>query len=112
MKTRILLLSVFAILGCAWVAMAQDSPPQAVASQGIKGMWLIPAGTFEMGDHHGFVDPKHGSDEIPIHKVRLDAFYIGINDVTTGAYCTFLNSAMTQKQIAVRDGGVYLVGGK
>jgi len=22
-----------------------------------------PAGTFEMGDHHGFVDPKHGGDE-------------------------------------------------
>ena len=97
MKTRILLLSVFAILGCAWVAMAQDSPPQAVASQGIKGMALIPAGTFEMGDHHGFVDPRHGSDEIPIHKVRLDAFYIGINDVTTREYAAFLNAALAEK---------------
>ena len=49
----------------------------------LPGFALIPAGTFEMGDHYGFVDPKHGSDETPIHTVRLDAFYIGIYDVTT-----------------------------
>ena len=70
----------------------------------------MPAGTFEMGDHHGFVDPKHGGDETPIHKVQLDAFYIGINDVTTKEYCGFLNSAMARNQIEVRNGGVYLLG--
>jgi formylglycine-generating enzyme required for sulfatase activity/phosphatidylethanolamine-binding protein (PEBP) family uncharacterized protein len=43
--------------------------------------------------------------------VRLDAFYIGINDVTTREYCAFLNSALGQKQIEVRADGVYLVGG-
>ena len=75
------------------------------------GMALIPAGTFEMGDHHGFVDPKHGGDETPIHSVRVDSFYLGINDVTTKEFCEFLNSALVQKQITVRDGGVYLAGG-
>ena len=74
-------------------------------------MALIPAGQFEMGDHHGFVDPKHGGDETPIHTVRLDAFRIGINDVTTREFCEFLNSVLAQKQITVRDGGVYMVGG-
>ena len=74
-------------------------------------MALIPAGSFEMGDHHGFVDPKHGGDETPIHTVRLDAYYMGIYTVTTKEYCEFLNSALAQKQIMVRDGGVYLVGG-
>ena len=73
---------------------------------------LIPAGSFEMGDHHGFVDPKHGGDETPIHTVRLDAFYIGIYTVTTKDYCEFLNSARATKQVEVRDGGVYLAGGK
>lgn len=77
----------------------------------MPGMALIPAGEFEMGDHHGFVDPKHGGDEVPVHTVRLDAFYIGINDVTTKDYCAFLNSALPRKQIEVREGGVYLVGG-
>ena len=75
------------------------------------GMALIPAGSFEMGDHHGFVDPKHGGDETPIHTVRLDAFYMGTYTVTTKQYGEFLNSALAQKQIEVRDGGVYLIGG-
>ena len=74
-------------------------------------MALIPAGSFEMGDHHGFVDPKHGSDETPIHKVRLDAFYIGIYDIKTREYCEFLNAALASHQVEVRQGGVYLVGG-
>jgi len=72
---------------------------------------LIPAGKFEMGDHIGFVDPKHGGDETPIHTVRLDSFNIGIYDITTAQYCDFLNSALEQKQIEVRDGGIYLAGG-
>lgn len=77
------------------------------------GLVRIPAGEFAMGDHHGFVDPKHGGDETPIHTVRLDSFYAGIYDVTTQEYCQFLNAALVKKQIAVRDGGgVYLVGGK
>ena len=46
-----------------------------------------------MGDHHGFVDPKHGGDEPPIHKVRVDSFKIGVDAVTTAQYCGFLNSA-------------------
>ena len=49
------------------------------AQDKIPGMVLLPGGTFEMGDHHGFVDPRHGSDETPIHKVRLDSFYTNAN---------------------------------
>ncbi|MCX6868375.1 MAG: SUMF1/EgtB/PvdO family nonheme iron enzyme, partial [Verrucomicrobia bacterium] len=84
----------------------------AFAQEKIPGMALIPAGSFEMGDHHGFVDPKHGGDETPIHTVRLDAFHMGIHDVTTREYAGFLNAALAQKHIEVRkDGGVYLTGG-
>lgn len=90
-------LSMLAVCG-----VEADAPP---------GMKLVPTGQFEMGDHHDFVDPKHGSDEIPLHKVRLDAFYIGIYDVTTREYCEFLNAALAQRQIEVRKGRVYLVGG-
>jgi formylglycine-generating enzyme required for sulfatase activity/phosphatidylethanolamine-binding protein (PEBP) family uncharacterized protein len=81
------------------------------AQENLPGFALIPAGAFEMGDHHGFVDPKHGSDEVPIHTVRLAPFYVGIYDITTSEYCQFLNSALAQRQIEVRNGGVYLVGG-
>ncbi len=78
----------------------------------VSGLVRIPAGKFERGDHHGFVDPKHGSDELPVRTVRLDAFFIGINDITTREYCEFLNSALKQRAIEVRGGGVYLAGGK
>lgn len=71
----------------------------------------IPAGTFEMGDHHGFVDPKHGGDEIPVHTVHVDAFRIGVFAVTTKEYGQFLNAARAEGTIAVKDGGVFLAGG-
>ena len=96
-----------------WMAtsLAALSACGAVAQTTLPGMAPIPAGQFEMGDHFGFVDPKHGSDEIPIHTVRLDAFQIGICDVTTSQYVEFLNAALAQRQIEVRQDGVYLAGG-
>lgn len=99
-----LTLALFVSLMIAWTVQ--------VAAETVSGFALIPAGTFEMGDHHGFVDPKHGGDETPLHKVRLDPFYMSVFDITTNQYCVFLNAALAQKQIEVRDGGVYLTGGK
>jgi len=75
-----------------------------------QGCVLIPAGTFEMGDHHGFRDPKHGGDETPLHTVRVDAFHMGVHAVTTRQYCEFLNATLAQDMIEVRQGGVYLTG--
>ena len=91
---------------CA-LAVSLASPAAAATPR----MADIPAGSFEMGDHHGFVDPKHGGDETPVHTVRLDAFQIGVFDVTTREYCEFLNAALADKTLEVRNGGVYRVGG-
>jgi formylglycine-generating enzyme required for sulfatase activity/phosphatidylethanolamine-binding protein (PEBP) family uncharacterized protein/Spy/CpxP family protein refolding chaperone len=105
MKTQLVTaLSAFGLLvfGAGW----------AVSQERMTGFALIPAGSFEMGDHHGFVDPKHGSDEVPVHTVRLDAFHAGVYDVTTRGYCEFLNAELEPRRIEVRDGGVYLAGGK
>ena len=99
------------MLGAVAAGVLLPSLSGASGQEEMPGMALIPAGSFEMGDHHGFVDPKHGGDETPIHVVRLDPFYIGINDITTKEYCEFLNPGWAQKQIEVRDDGVYLVGG-
>ena len=78
---------------------------------GSPAMALIPGGEFEMGDHQGFVDPKHGGDETPLHTVRLDSFRMGIFDITTLQYCDFLNSARKSGSVEARRGGVYLSGG-
>jgi sulfatase modifying factor 1 len=73
---------------------------------------LIPGGEFEMGDHIGVIDPKHPTDEIPIHKVTISRFFMGKVDITVSEYCDFLNSALARGQIVVSSGLVYLSAGK
>jgi formylglycine-generating enzyme required for sulfatase activity len=50
------------------------------------GMVLIPAGTFQMGSDKGDVD------ELPIHTVYLDAFYIDEHEVTNEQYKKFVRA--------------------
>ena len=64
---------------------AQSSVIIAVSHE---GMAFIPAGEFEMGDHHGF---GNNNDELPVHTVYLDAFYIDKYEVTNSQYARFLN---------------------
>ncbi len=71
---------------------------------------LIPAGTFSMGDHIGFVDPKHPSDELPLHDVKIDSFYMSQTHITNQQYLTYLNSALDNGLITVRNKTVYGVG--
>lgn len=71
---------------------------------------MIPAGTFSMGDHIGFADPKHPSDELPLHDVKIDSFYMAKTHVTNQQYLTFLNSAYASGLITVKKNIVYGVG--
>ncbi len=70
------------------------------------GMVSIPAGTFVMGDHHGVGDPN----ELPLHSVTLDAFDIGIYEVTNQEYADYLNTAHAQARVTVLSGQVFSVG--
>ena len=49
-------------------------------------MVLIPAGSFEMGDHFN----EGGEGERPVHTVTLDEFYIDVTEVTNGQYQNFM----------------------
>jgi len=73
---------------------------------GIEGMAFIPAGEFEMGDHHGVGAPQ----ELPVHAVYIDAFWMDVFDVTNQKYCDYLNSAYGQGLIEVISGVVYKFG--
>lgn len=68
---------------------ATDGKAGAPTITGSDGalMALIPAGEFQMGDafNEGY------SDERPVHKVYLDAFYIDVSEVTNAQYAKFLN---------------------
>jgi len=69
-------------------------------------MQHIQGGTFAMGDHHDLGGAEHRNDEVPIHLVSLNDFYIGVYEITNQEYCDFLNDAIEQAQIAVDDGYV------
>ena len=53
-------------------------------------MALIPAGSFEMGDH--FAEGDMSSAQ-PVHTVELDAFCMDVNEVTVGQFKRFLQEA-------------------
>ena len=52
-----------------------------------------------MGDHFGFVDPQHPSDEIPLHNVYVDSFYMETTLLTCLEYVQFLNSALINSMV-------------
>ena len=52
-------------------------------------MVLIPAGSFEMGDHFN----EGNSHERPVHRVTLDAFYMDKYEVTNAQYGKFMSVA-------------------
>jgi gluconolactonase len=69
-------------------------------------MQHIQGGTFAMGDHHDLGGAEHRNDEVPIHLVTLDNFYIGLYEITNQEYCDFLNDALLEEQIVVDAGYV------
>ena len=72
----------------------------------VGDMTHIPGGEFAMGDHHG----AGTDDELPVHTVYVDPFYMGIYEVTNQQYRDYLDSAYSQDSIEVIDGVVFLLG--
>ena len=60
--------------------------------QGLRYEWeglvmVVPAGSFSMGSRDG------ESDEKPVHKVKLDSFYMDVHEVTVGQFREFVNQS-------------------
>jgi len=64
------------------------SSSTSVINDGFGDYLLVPAGEFSMGDHFN----EGHSDEIPVHKVYLDAYYIGKYKVTNKEYSKFIHA--------------------
>ncbi len=69
-------------------------------------MAFIPGGTFAMGDNLG----EGLSNELPVHTVTVDSFYMGKYELTNRQYCDYLNSAQSLALITVTRGVVYKAG--
>jgi len=78
MKTRIFILLAILIL-CALFHNSRLSSN--------RNMILVKGGTFEMGD----VFNEGNEDELPVHKVTVNDFYLCNNEVTVDEYREFVN---------------------
>ena len=56
-----------------------------------KEMALIPAGSFEMGNH--FYVVTDGENTAPVHKVTLNSFYMDVHEVTVAQFREFVNQS-------------------
>ncbi len=113
-KTQVALLiflfitSYLVVLGYNETQSVQATTP----STSTIAMINLSGGTFAMGDHYGYGDPDHPSDEVPIHNVTISEFNIAQNDITVQQYCDFLNSALSKGTITVSNGLVNITSGK
>lgn len=71
------------------------------------GMVLVPQVPFKMGRHIGV----GFSDELPLHSVLLEPFFIDIFEVTNDEYAQYLTIAQAQGRVALVSGVVLQVGG-
>ena len=73
------------VLVAMFGALALAEPP---ADAPRPGMVWIPGGEFQMGS----VDPLARNDESPIHRVRVDAFWMDATEVTNTQYAAFVEA--------------------
>jgi formylglycine-generating enzyme required for sulfatase activity len=69
-------------------------------------MVFIPGGEFLMGDHFG----EGYLNELPVHAVYIDSFYMSRYEITNQQYCEYLNAANAVGLIKVDGGVVYASG--
>jgi len=91
---------ILLLIMVVWVGCGEDEPdkvkPKEVVDEGPEKriiwkkdgakMVLIPAGSFEMGDHFN----ESLARERPVHTVKLDAFYMDKDEVTVGKFRKFV----------------------
>lgn len=76
-------------IACA-LALAGAAParPEPAAPEAPEGMVWIPGGEFRMGS----VDPLARPDEAPVHRVRVDGFWMDSTEVTNDQFAAFVKA--------------------
>jgi formylglycine-generating enzyme required for sulfatase activity len=88
-----MLLVLLVLVGCGdeFTENEERALKDLVKDEVVAGaeMVLIPGGSFEMGNHFGDGD----GDELPVHTVELDEFYMDVHEVTVGQFREFVNQS-------------------
>jgi formylglycine-generating enzyme required for sulfatase activity len=84
----------FAVMAAQWLTTDPCVPDDMVH---------IPGGEFVMGKHF---PPEGYTDELPLHAVLIDSFFMGRYEITNQQYCDYLNWAYPA-QLKVVGGIVY-----
>jgi formylglycine-generating enzyme required for sulfatase activity len=85
----------FAVMANQWLTTDPCVPDDMV---------YIPDGNFVMGNHFS---PEGYDNELPLHDVLLDSFFMSKYEITNQQYCYYLNSAYDVCDIKVDGGIVY-----
>jgi len=78
---------VLLLEGCS-LGLENSPPSSSISGDNPSGMILIPGGEFNMGSSHKEAKP----DEKPVHRVRVDAFYIDETEVTNAQFREFVEA--------------------
>ena len=96
-----MLLVLLVLVGCGdeFTENEERALKDLVKDEVVAGaeMVLIPGGSFEMGNHFGEGD----GDELPVHTVELDEFYMDVTAMTNAQYEVFVQH--TGVETAVLD---------
>ncbi|MBX3357140.1 MAG: formylglycine-generating enzyme family protein [Phycisphaeraceae bacterium] len=77
------------LLAAPMLAQPPSSPPPArPAPEKLASLVWIPGGEFDMGS----TDPLARRDEAPIHRVRVDGFWISPTEVTNSQFANFVEA--------------------
>ncbi len=72
----------------ATLRFAAFTQPDAEGANATEGMVYIPGGEFSMGS----TDPLARPDEAPVHRVRVDGFWIDTTEVTNAQFKAFVDA--------------------
>ena len=86
MKAKWTLLTLLCAVLLVPVGCEKKPVPERITSKDGAPMILIPGGKFEMGSYSG------DADELPVHTVNLDAFYMDAYEVTNAQYKKFMDA--------------------
>ncbi len=95
-RTMVMTTILIFVFGIAFLA------GQTVVNDGYGDYVFVPAGRFLMGDNFDEGDP----DEVPVHSVTLDAYYIGKYKITNGEYKKFVDDGGYSKPEYWEAGGL------